>query len=223
MTAATAVHTSPRTGTCDPATSVTRALLGWGVVAGPLYMTVGLVQALTRDGFDITRHALSLLSNGELGWVQIANFLLTGLMTVAAAVGMRRAGGGTWAPRLVGAFGVGTAAAGVFVADAMDGFPLGTPEGPAAISWHGALHMVSASVGFLCLIAACFVLARHFARAGRRGWAVYSRITGAVFFAGFAAVASGSGSAPTVLAFYLAVTAAWAWLTAVSVHLYRRA
>jgi hypothetical protein len=30
----------------------TRALLACGVVAGPLYVVVGLVQALTRSGFD---------------------------------------------------------------------------------------------------------------------------------------------------------------------------
>ncbi len=68
---------------------LTRALLACGVVAGPLYVVVGLIQALTRDGFELGRHPLSLLSNGDLGWIQIINFLVTGLLTVACAVGMR--------------------------------------------------------------------------------------------------------------------------------------
>jgi Protein of unknown function (DUF998) len=70
---------------------VTRSLLGYGVIAGPFYVVVSLVQALTRDGFDLTRHAWSLLANGELGWVQVANFAVTGAMLVAFAVGLHRA------------------------------------------------------------------------------------------------------------------------------------
>ena len=37
----------------------TRALLACGVVAGPLFVAVGLAQLLTREGFDPTRHPLS--------------------------------------------------------------------------------------------------------------------------------------------------------------------
>jgi hypothetical protein len=48
-------------------TKLTRALLVCGIVAGPFFTIVGLTQAFTRPGFDLTRHALSLLSNGDLG------------------------------------------------------------------------------------------------------------------------------------------------------------
>ena len=46
---------------------------------------MSLAQALTRDGFDLTRHPWSLLTNGDLGWIQITNFVLTGLMVLAFA------------------------------------------------------------------------------------------------------------------------------------------
>ena len=72
-----------QTSTAAPA----RTLLAFGVVAGPIYVLVSLVQALIRDGFDLTRHAWSLLSNGDLGWIQITNLVVTGLMTVAVASG----------------------------------------------------------------------------------------------------------------------------------------
>src|ERR687887_1032495 len=92
---------------------VTKSLLGYGVIAGPLFVGVSLAQALTRDGFDLTRHAWSLLANGDLGWIQVANFTLSGAMLVAFAVGLRRTlrggRGQSWAPRLLGTFGVGTA------------------------------------------------------------------------------------------------------------------
>jgi len=53
-------------------------LLACGTAAGPIYVGLGLLQIAIRPGFDITRHALSLLSNGDLGWIQISNFLITG-------------------------------------------------------------------------------------------------------------------------------------------------
>jgi hypothetical protein len=43
------------------------------------------------SGVDLSRHPLSLLSLGDLGWIQIANFVVTGVLYVACAVGMRRA------------------------------------------------------------------------------------------------------------------------------------
>jgi hypothetical protein len=60
---------------------VTKTLLACGVVAGPLYVLVSLTEALTRDGFDLARHQWSLLSNGDLGWIHIANLVVTGLVT----------------------------------------------------------------------------------------------------------------------------------------------
>ncbi|HEX6507401.1 MAG TPA: DUF998 domain-containing protein [Chloroflexota bacterium] len=225
----TVMSTSVRVSdaSCDPATRVTKSLLGYGVIAGPLYVAVVLIQALIRPGFDLVRDDVSLLSNGTLGWIQIANFAVTGLMVVACSIGIRRALAGglasTWAPRLLGLYGVGLIAAGIFVADPMNGFPPGTPAGrPSTISLHGTLHIAAAAIGFLGLIAACFILARRFAALDQRRWAIFSRATGILFFAGFVGVASGSSSPVVVLGFWLALLVAWGWLAAVSVHLYRQ-
>lgn len=112
---------------CDPATRVTKSLLGYGVLAGPFYVLVAGGQALLRPGFSLVHDDTSLLSNGSFGWVQILNFVLTGSMVIAFAAGVARAlgqgRGATWGPRLLGAFGLGLIAAGFFVADPMDGFP----------------------------------------------------------------------------------------------------
>jgi hypothetical protein len=80
-----------RSEACTPQGRVTRSLLGYGVLAGPFYIGVSLAQALTRNGFDLTRHEWSLLANGPGGWVQVLNLVLSGLMVVAAAAGFRRA------------------------------------------------------------------------------------------------------------------------------------
>jgi hypothetical protein len=226
MTQQTIATTRSPAPSCDRQTSVTKSLLGYGVIAGPLYVAAWLAQALTRDGFDLTRHPASVLANGELGWIQVANFVGTGLMTVAAAAGVRRAlgpgPGATWLPRLLGGYGVALVAAGIFRADPIDGFPLGTPAGPAAeVSWHGVVHFVSAGIGFWALIAACLVAARRFRARGDRTWAAYSTATGVLFLGAFAGIASGSANAAVTIAFGVAVVLAWAWVAALSARLYR--
>lgn len=211
----------------EPSTAakVTRSLLGYGVIAGPVYLVTYLVQGLLREGFDFSRHAASLLTAGAYGWVQVVNFLITGAMIVVAAIGLRRAmptgTGRTFGPLLLGAHGIGMIAAGIFRADPAYGFPVGTPDGPGAISWHGIVHLAAGGVGFLCFIAACFVFTRRFGSLGQRGWAIFSAVTGIVFLAGFAGIASGSAGPVTTLPFVGAVVLSFVWLSTLAARTYR--
>ena len=93
--------------------------------------------------------------------------------------------------------------------------------GVGEVSWHGLVHFAVAGMGFMCLVAACFVLASRFARDGERGWEWFSRLTAIVFSVSFLALSSGQGGAVTILFFTAAVVLAWAWLAAISVKLYR--
>ena len=201
----------------------TRALLLAGAVAGPLYLVVGLIQAFTRPGFDIRRHDLSLLANGDLGWIQMSNLIVSGLLVTAGAVGIRRClcsgRGRTWGPLLVGVYGIGLIGAGFFTADPALGFPAGTPADAHNVSWHGLMHLACGAVGFLALIAGCFVFARRFAAGGERRWAAYSVVTGMVFFLAFAGIAAGSGNGWAILGFWIGVVLAWSWVTAMAVRL----
>ncbi len=153
-----------------------RTLLAFGIVAGPLFITTSLTQAFTRNGFDLGRHPISLLSLGSLGWVQIANFVISGLLYVVGAVGLRLAlqdgRGRTWGPLLVGLTGLGLITAGAFTADPGAGFPPGAPAGAPAMSWHGLLHEIGFMLSFVGAIATCVVFARRYAALGRRGWMV---------------------------------------------------
>jgi hypothetical protein len=199
---------------------LTRALLACGAVAGPIYLIVGLAQAFTRPGFDLTRHSLSLLSNGDLGWIHITNLVITGLLVVAGAHGLRRAlasgRGSAWAPLLLGIYGLSLIGAGFFVADPGFGFPPGTQADATIVTWRGIMHFVSGGIGFLALIAACFILAWCFASTQQRGWAMFSLLTGIVFFAAFIGIASGSGNPWTILGFWIGVVLAWIWLSLLS-------
>jgi hypothetical protein len=193
-----------------------RALLNSGIAAGPVYLSLGVLQSLIRPGFDIRRHPLSLLSNGDLGWIQIANFLLTGVMLIAGAIGVRQTlqsgRGSKWAPRMLALYGLGLIGAGIFRADPALGFPPGTPLENNPISGHGMLHFVFGAIGFTGFIASCFIFARRFRDLHQTGWSTYSWITGIVFLAAFMAIASGSRG-PVSIAFGCAVTLGFVWLS----------
>ena len=211
---------------CAPADRITKSLLGYGVIAGPLYVVVALAQAFTREGFDLGLHEWSLLANGGPGWIQVANFAITGLMVIAFGVGLRRAltpgPGARWAPRLVAVYGASLIAAGIFRADPALGFPVGTPAGPGQLTWHGLLHFAAGGVGFTCVAIACLVIGRRYAAEGAHGLAWFSRVTGVVFLAGFAMVASGGASRMANLLFTAAIILIWAWMTTVALDRYRR-
>jgi hypothetical protein len=207
----------------DAAAAVTRSLLGWGVVAGAFYLIVGLAQALTRDGFDLGRHPLSLLMLGEGGWMQRANLLLSGLMVVAAALGFSRAMGRAGAVKragiLLGVFGLGLIGSGIFPPDPMAGFPPDADQGTGTIG--GVLHLALGAIGFLCLSMAAFPVARWFGVAGSHRLAGFSRIGGVVILLGFIGGAALSNSPAGIVGLWCAVVAGWAWLAMASVGLYR--
>ena len=202
--------------------SVTRSLLLCGVLAGPFYLAVGLIQAFLREGFELGRHPLSLLANGPGGWIQTANFVLTGLMVVAAAMGLGRVLGQksrlvTW---FLGSFGVSMLVAAIFRADPVDGFPPGTPKGfPTSISATGLVHFAAGALGFTFLAISCFFAARALSRRNSM-LALISLVSGLAVVLGF----FGGLVLPLgILGIWIAVVVGWAWLSIMSFRLNRLA
>jgi Protein of unknown function (DUF998) len=160
-------------------------LLACGVVAAPLFVGVVLIEAATRQGFDVVRMPLSLLSLGDAGWIQQANFIVAGLLFGASAIGMARyrfPGVGVWGARLVAMFAVGLIAAGLFSPDPALGFPPGSSPtiAPEIQSWHSQLHGVAFDIAFLSAIIACFMFARGLVSNRQAGWAASAVTTGAI-------------------------------------------
>lgn len=157
----------------------------------------------------------------------MTNFVLSGLLVLALALGMRRVLRGsrdeTCGPLLVGVYGFGLIGAGFFTADPAFGFPPGTPADAHTISWHGLLHFITAAIGFLALIAACIVIARRFASQGLLGWAIYSVGSGLLFFAAFVGVATGSGQSWSVIGFWIGVVFIWTWIAILAGRLRKEA
>ena len=216
LTSKTSVATTP--------SQLTKILLSCGLIAGPFYILLGLIQLLIRPGFDIRVNSLSQMALGELGWIQSVNFVVSGLLIIAAALGMRQAlrsrPGGSWAPSLIALYGLGLLGAAIFSADPSYGFPPGSPPGPAnTLSAHGLLHFATSGIGFFALIGACFVFARRFAWLKEPVWMLYSLLTGLIFLIAFVGTASGAAITIFIPALWVANFLAWLWLSLVSAWL----
>ncbi len=172
--------------------SLTRLLLLCGAIAGLLFLFTVLIQDYTRPGFDPRLDPLSLLSLGDWGWVQIANFALAGALNLLYAVGLWRrlhsGRAGTWGPILIGAYGLGLIVVSIFRTDPANGFPPGIPAATHP-SWHGAIHALGGLFVFVMLAAALAVFVRLFLAWKERWWAFYCLASAIllllIFFTGF--------------------------------------
>jgi hypothetical membrane protein len=195
-----------------------RRLVTAGIVAGPLFIVSAVAQALTRDGFDLRRHALSQLSAGDLGWIQMLTFVATGVGLTALGIATLRSRGLVTGRRTVAVgvmvFGLGLAVAGLFPTDPANGFPAGTSDAAVATTWHGVVHATAAVVAFLGLAVATGATTVHAVRA-RTAWpAILSGVTTLILLL---------PSPPQYASVQLAATGlvAFIWTTALAVRLYR--
>ena len=199
-------------------TQPTQWLLLSGIGAATLFFLVATVEIFARPGFDISRHAVSMLSLGERGWLMIATFVVSGILTMAFATGLWQATG-TWVgPVLFGLYGLGFVIAGVFPAPAGMGFPPGTPDDLMPTWDTGAvLHSVGFMLGFIALTIGSFFMAAHFGFAGAITIAVLCGIAG---IAMPVLIALGMGNiVPPGIAFYFSGMLAWAVVALVAAHL----
>ena len=174
-----------------------RGLLWCGVVGGPLFVVVFLLNDRVRDDYDPVRDFVSEAAIGPGGWVQITNFVVTGVLMIAFALAVSRAVT-AWTGRLVGLFGFGLISAGIFVSD---------PVPTSAPTWHGAAHNAVSLVVFVALPAACFTAARWLRTPA---WSWYCRAVGVAVPVLFV-LAGGSEEASGVFQ-RLCIAIGWTWL-----------
>jgi hypothetical membrane protein len=206
----------------------TRLLLLCGAIAGLFFTVAWMVEGSTRADYDPLRHPISSLAIGEYGWTQVATFMITGLLTLAFAVALRRVlpsgSGSTWGPRLIGIIAIGLIGAGIFVTDPLNGYPPGTPDLPLQYSLAGRLHRLFSAFVFLGLPIACFVFARRFTEQGERGWRIYSLVTGFAFVVMFVITSIGFGQVAPLAEYAgllqrITLTIGWAWLSLLAVSM----
>src|SRR5262245_17868995 len=142
----------------------TRILIACGAIGPLLFILVMLFKGATRPGYSAWHNFASDLSLSEQGWMQIANFILCGILLLCFALGLRqvlRAGkGAVWGPLLLLIFGLSLLSAGIFVTNPSLGYyPPGTYSSTHTL--HGTIHGANALLAFGSLTPAIFVLARR--------------------------------------------------------------
>jgi hypothetical membrane protein len=203
----------------------TNILLTCGVAAGPLFVFVFVVQGATRSGYDPCRYPVSSLSIGPLGWIQIVNFIGTGCLLVAFALGLRKAlrvaRPSFWGPLLIGIAGIGLVGAGAFVSDPVFGYPSDLPLKIRQFTVRGQLHDLSSTFFFVGLPASCFVLARRYSAIAEHKWAVYSVMTGILMPVAFILTSIGFNQRQCFVAIggllqRLTIAIGMSWLTSIA-------
>jgi uncharacterized protein DUF998 len=213
---------------------MTRLLIACGAIGPLLFIVVFLIEGATRPGYSAWHNFVSDLSLSNQGWMQIANFLVCGVLMLCFALGLRqvlRSGkGAVWGPLLLGVFGLSLLIAGLFVTDPSLGYyPPGTSSSPQTL--HGTIHGANAPLAFGSLTIAIFVLTRRGASdPAWRGWALYSLVTGIIFVGSFIACLvvaqlDTSGvlpNSPTGLLERIAIIAGWVWIALLALRCLRQ-
>lgn len=210
---------------------ITRLLIAGGAVGPLFFIIVLLIEGATRPGYSAWHHYGSDLSLGPGGWMQIANFLVCGLLTLCFAVGLRRVlrtgRGSVWGPILLSIFGLALITAGVFVTDPSLGYPPGS-HGSGPQTLHGTIHGVAGLIAFMSVAIASFVMARRFAGDPNwKRWTLYSTITGILVIVFFIASTTVSAldengilpDSPTGLLQRVAIIVGWGWIALMAIRL----
>jgi len=206
----------------------TKALFICGAIAGPLFISAVLMEGATRTDYNSFRYPLSSLSIGELGWMQIANFILTGILLLIFSIGSKQIFNSSKRKfrghLFIMLVGIGLIGAGICSTDPVYGYPPDKPLMLAQFTVRGHLHDAFSMLVFICLPAGCFVFRKRFITAGENGWANYSAISGFAIIVTFVLAAMGFKQLPGFADYAglfqrLCVTIGLTWMTLLSIHL----
>jgi hypothetical membrane protein len=153
-----------------------------GFVAPMLFIGLVILQGVRQPDYDHVRLPISALAAWPLGWVQVVNFCVTGMLCILFARGMHRAvmplRRNIGAPLLM-LNGLGLLAVGAFSWKMVDGVPTETPA-----------HVVGAVVTFVSVAIGLASLSRRFrCDPAWSNLATYTLVTGLGIFGLFVTLA----------------------------------
>jgi hypothetical protein len=155
-----------------------RLRLWYGLMAAGLFHVIAFVEGILTPGYDASQQAMSALSLGRWGWIQIISFILFGTLILSTVTPWRKIlAGGTGAkayPVLTFLTGISIILCGLFRQDPAPGYD---PENLAltAPTLTGLLHLLFAAIGALSSITGLIIMARRFAHTPLwKSWSIYS-------------------------------------------------
>jgi len=147
-----------------------------GGIGSALFVIVFTVEGCLRPGYSTLSTYVSALSLGPRGWVQITNFIVSGILMLVfsrgIAIAFRNEKRPQAGPVLLGIVSAGMFLSGPFLMDAT-----GTPLAQASV--HGLVHGSTGSIVFLLMPVSCLVCYRGL-RTGpnRQAFGTWTLITG---------------------------------------------
>jgi Protein of unknown function (DUF998) len=210
--------------------------LACGVVGGPLFVTTFTAIGATRAGYEWRRHAVSSLALGRGGWLQRANFMVTGSLLCIAAHGLALNARQTLAPRVVAALvfgaGGGLIGSGLFVTDPVAGYPPSATDdnqdvrARPAPTREGTLHNLCAIPVFIGIPIAALTSAASAARTMDFRWASYSAGSAIAMTSASVLFGEAFAGAPRLadeggVLQRLSITTGFGWLSALSLRALR--
>jgi hypothetical membrane protein len=149
-----------------------RVLLVLGASGPVIFIACYLANGAVQPGYSSWHDTISTLSLARYGWIQMADFMIYGVLTLCFAEGLRRLGAVRgWGFGLLVTAGLGLLVIGPFRTDPVLGFPVGDPTVTTGV---GTLHSMTSLVVFLAFPAAVLVTGRH----SSRRWAAWSVTVG---------------------------------------------
>jgi hypothetical membrane protein len=126
-----------------------------GMIAPALFVGTFTIEGWIRPGYDPFREYVSGLSTGPRGWIQIANFVVVGLLLLTFARGVsvecQERNASRSGPLLLAIIAISLLLSGPFIMD---------PPGVRTV--HGTLHAILGAVVFSLMPINCFVFLRLF-------------------------------------------------------------
>jgi hypothetical protein len=187
-------------------------LLGAGLVAAPLFITVFLIEGFARPGYSAVRLPVSSLALAPRGWIQQTNFVATGALMLVLAIGVLQSAVSVWGGSMLVVYAIGLIGAGVFVTGPVGGYTGRGADDTAVHDPARAVHLVFSLLVFTALPAACFTVAGGLAPFGLAGWAGYSVLTGILVLVGIVLAGVPPLSAILGLVQRLTIAVGWSWI-----------
>jgi len=136
---------------------------GAGMIGSVLFVAVFALEDHLAPHFNWLGTSVSEHALGDHGWIQVASFIVVGLLFFPFARGVawrfREGTSSKAGPWLLGILGLCLLASGVFVTD---------PAPIAAFSrqstWHGTVHAVAGAIAFTLMPLSCLVFYRRFSK-----------------------------------------------------------
>lgn len=201
-----------------------------GIIGGPFFVITYLILGFTRKDYNWLRHPVSSLAIGEDGWMQIANFFVTGTCFLCFAYGLYQ----TLQPPfnkktaaiLFGMIGIGLIGAGIFVTDPIVGYPPELPYQNRQSSVMGHLHNAFSFLVFIGIPVACFSFRKKFKLLGEKKWALYSLLSGITLIVMFGLAGFGFEDIEPFKEYSglfqrLAILSGWIWISLLAIRFYR--